>query len=57
VYFTIGTATTSSTTSSTSTFGSLGAQLTILSASFAAWPISVLLAPFARRTRVRQFPK
>lgn len=56
VYFTIGTGTTSSTTSSTPTFGSLGAQLAILSASSAALPISALTAPFARRTRVRQFP-
>ena len=48
VYFTIGTGTTSSTTSSTPTFGSLGAQLAILSASSAALPISALTAPFAR---------
>jgi hypothetical protein len=56
VYFTIGMGTTSSTTSSTSAFGSLGVQLAILSASSAALPISALIAPFARRTRVRQFP-
>jgi hypothetical protein len=55
VYFTIGTGTTSSTTSSTSAFAGLGAQLVILSASSAALPISALFAPFARRTRVRQF--
>jgi len=55
VYFTIGTGTASSTTSSTSAFGTLGAQLALMSASFAAPPVLGSVTP-ARRMRVRQFP-